>query len=165
MRPLISRQHQFDLQFNAAAAACIPLPLRHGCMRKCIQGQAVAEAAASPLHARGSFCFSAVLANQYMPNHSRPLWHRWHMWPSVAAVALVHHLRHWQTVATCKLLTQGADIKDRLEFVSFVLKVPRAVVSDEVLWVQLVCLPGEMQGQQFQREQDGDRMLAAGLLD
>jgi len=48
---------------------------------------------------------------------------RWRIWPSVAAVALVHQVRHWQTAATCALLRRAAGIEDQLAFISLLLRV------------------------------------------
>lgn len=50
---------------------------------------------------------------------------RWRVWPNVAAVALVHLVRHWQTAATSQLLTKGAATEDRLAFISLLLEVRR----------------------------------------
>jgi hypothetical protein len=41
----------------------------------------------------------------------------------VAAVALVHQVRHWQTAAACALLRQMADTDDSLAFIGCVLRV------------------------------------------
>jgi hypothetical protein len=48
---------------------------------------------------------------------------RWRVWPNVAAVALVHQVRHWQTAAVCGLLRRAAQTEDRIELISGLLTV------------------------------------------
>jgi hypothetical protein len=69
---------------------------------------------------------------------------RWRVWPNVAAVALVHHVRHWQTVATCSLLRQAAATTDQVALIRVMLtvsgKVCRCLVPGVPKSCQRLCL-------------------------
>lgn len=45
------------------------------------------------------------------------------MWPSVAAVALVHNVRHWQTAAVCSMLRDVASSQDAVGLIGLLLRV------------------------------------------
>jgi hypothetical protein len=48
------------------------------------------------------------------------------VWPNVAAVALVHQLRHWQTAAACRLLQRAAAAGDSVSLIATILEVRAA---------------------------------------
>jgi hypothetical protein len=49
------------------------------------------------------------------------------VWPNVAAVALVHQVRHWQTAAACGLLQRAAAAPDSVALIGAILEVRRCV--------------------------------------
>jgi len=48
---------------------------------------------------------------------------RWSVWPSMAAVALVHHVRHWQSAAVGAMLREAAAATDQIAMIGSMLRV------------------------------------------
>jgi len=57
---------------------------------------------------------------------------KWRVWPNVAAVALVHLVRHWQTVSLCSLLRQAVAMEDRVAMIGVLLKGAQAFLERAV---------------------------------
>jgi hypothetical protein len=61
-----------------------------------------------------------MLASRRFDDASKPTWNTY---PRMAAVALVHQVRHWQTAAACAMLREAAATDDSIALIGVLLRV------------------------------------------